>query len=361
MITRKVSLLLMALSLLTAIWLAGCSSDSSTAQPAESGDLNLTDVYGGYTATSEAPGFGDEEILADDDSEPALDEMASSAIVDSLGNLPNRDVYSLELLWGHLQYDSSVTTTTDWSGSLTVERGAIVAVRLINFETGDQIVRPRDTCTVLSWISHTRPYYDGLLVFIYDPNPDSFTTENTVTFATEPYTRTFTMSELDSIDEVVDVGDNQVSISGFKTVLLACQHGFFQGRWKREGDGSHGKFHGRWISADGYLLGHVKGHFGVRDDGEQVLFGKWITQGGSFRGLLRGEWGYDDEAEGVMSTSGWFNGRWDNAAGTRVGDFDANWVAAPPLRGNPHHSDNVEQYRHKGWGLWRGQWQEVCD
>lgn len=334
----------------------GCS-DQSTGNETPSGDeLNLTDTYGGYKATSEAPGFGDAEILGQEGGEPANDPMSLSPQVDSLRNLGDRDVYSLELLWGRLQYDSLATEFTDWSGSLEVERGAIVGIRLIQFEADDQIVRPRDTCTTLEWVSKTITHYDGILVYIYDPEPDSFATENTLTLTTTPYSRVFGMSELDSISEMVDVGDNQVSINGFKTELMACQNGYFQGRWRRQGNGDRGRFDGRWISEDGYLMGHVKGHFGVRDDGEQVIFGKWIGVGGAFRGLMRGVWGSEADVDSPEATSGWMSGRWDNAAGTRLGDFGGDWVATNRYNNQGENSGEA----HRGHGLHRGQWQEAC-
>jgi hypothetical protein len=264
-------------------------------------------------------------------------------------------------MWGQLEYDSSVTTPTDWSGSLRVERGAIVAARLLAFDRGDHLLRPRGNHQELAWISKTGPHYDGILVFIYDPEPDSFETENTVTLTTEPYSRTLTMSELEHIDEIVDVGENKVSISGFLTAPLECQHGFFQGKWKRLGKGDRGNFHGRWISDDGYLMGHLRGHFGIRDDGEQVLFGKWIGVGGAFRGLLRGEWGFTDALDAESAQTGWFTGGWHNAAGNRVGDFEGDWIAAPPRPQPGNGNGNANGIHRHGHGLWRGQWQEICE
>jgi hypothetical protein len=360
MTTNRLDFWLAAGALLSLLILSGCSDSAPSSQLVDDSQLNLTDTYGGYTAAGEPPGFGDEEILTADNSQPAEDAMANSAVVDSLKRLADRDVYSLELLWGNLEFDSSATEITDWSGSLSVERGAIVAVRLIAFERGDRLIRPRRVCSHLEWVSYTLPHFDGMLVFIYDPQPDSFATENQVTFSTTPYSRTFTMSELASLDTVIDVGENQLSISSFKTEPLACQNGFFQGRWHRQGKGDSGKFHGRWLSADGYLLGHVKGHFGIRDDGEQVLFGKWIGLGGSCRGLLRGEWGFDPQNNDRSAALGWFAGEWDNAAGTRTGDFEGNWIAAPP-RTIANEFGNDRGGRGHGHGLWRGQWAEICE
>lgn len=361
MFSRTLIVTLVSTLLLAMLAVVGCSDDIATSEPVPDSELNLTDAYGGYTATSEAPGFGDPEMLAGDNSEPALDEMAASGVVDSLKNLADRDIYSLELLWGNLEFDSAFGEVTDWMGSLAVERGAIVAARLIAFDRGDHIIRPRPDCMTLEWGSVTGPHFDGILVFIVDPEPDSFATENSVTFSTAPYTRTLTMSELAAIDEVVDVGENQVSINGFLTVPLECQQGFFQGRWMWLDKHERGRFDGRWLSDDGYLMGHAKGHFGVRDDGERVLFGKWIGLGGAFRGLLRGEWGYDVTLADSDVPTGWFSGRWDNASGTRLGGFEGNWIASSPHLPNENANERaVENARH-GHGFWRGQWYEICE
>jgi hypothetical protein len=360
----KTPLIVIALFSLTLLWIGGCSDDVTQSVPEGEETLNLTDTYGGYTPTSEAPGFGDSEILALEGSEPAEDPLARSPLIDSLNRLENVDVYSLELLWGQLEFDSTVTEITDWSGSLAVERGAVIAARLICFDHGDHLVRPRGRPRMLEWKSQTAPHYDGILVFIYDPQPDSFDTENTVTFTTEPYSRTFTMSELVSIEEIVDVGDNQVSITAFLSEPLECGKGFMAGRWHRHPHGDKGRFHGHWISADGYILGHLKGHYGTRDDGEQVMFGKWIGIGGAFRGLLRGHWGYEDGTEDPERCCGWFDGRWDNAAGTKLGSYEGKWFASPPPPRDgegPQGNGQGNAHGRGGKGEFRGHWWEICD
>lgn len=380
MTATQLKLALLTLLAMGLFVLQGCSNDTTQSTNTDDEVLNLTDTYGGYQPTSEAPGFGDPEILAMEQSQPAGDSYANSALVDSLRNLVNRDVYSLEILWGKLQFDSSATEITDWSGSLSVERGAIVAARLIRFEPGDHLVRPRPNGQTLEWESQTLGSFDGLLVFVYDPQPDSFDNENTLTLTTAPYSRTFTMGELASIEEVVDVGENQISLTGFQTVPLDCGEGFLEGRWTRLPN-ERGNFKGHWISSDGYLLGHVQGHFGVDPSGENVLFGKWIGIGGAFRGLLRGTWGADD----VDGAQGWFNGRWDNAVGTKVGDFGGSWVSvAPPIGtgdgngisngngdgdgvcdstgvANGDGTGSSDRAHRVGHGTFRGQWQEVCE
>ena len=347
---------------------AGCS-DSGT--KSNNTDNNLTDDFGGYKPTNESPAFGDPTIMSMNADVDAEDEIGSSSLVDSLNNAPNRNIYSVELAWGHLQYDSSETAVTDWSGSLSVKRGAIVAIRLIGFEAGDHIVRPRNSAKELQWVSHTREHFDGMLVYVYDPRVADSAAPNGLTFATTPFTRTFEMSELDSISEIVNVGSNQFSINAFKVERLECGEGFLDGKWMRNADDDkQGKFMGRWISKDGVLWGHFKGHFGVREDGSHLLFGKWISAQhpgdndppGTFRGLLRGEWDVYDPADSTQDNRGWFRGDIFNRELTKIGRLEGHWVAVAPHMGAREGMGGMNSGNgRKGHGFVRGQWFEICN
>ncbi|MCX6833352.1 MAG: hypothetical protein NT028_14715 [candidate division Zixibacteria bacterium] len=363
------TLIFLVSSLFLALLIAGCSD--STTKTDTTGDTNLTDSFGGYKPTAESPAFGDNELMNLPGGMDAEDATGSTALVDSLAS-PNRaNIYSVELAWGHLQYDSTENVITNWSGSLSLERGAIVAVRLLRFEAGDHIVRPRTSPTLLEWVSHTREYFDGMLVYIYDPQPLSFGTPNTLTFATGPYTLTFAMADLDSLNEVVDVGANQFSINAFKVERLACGEGYIDGKWIRNNiENERGVFMGRWISKDGLLRGHVKGHFGARDDGSRVLFGKWISAGlpgdsaaaGAFRGLLRGTWGYAPDVDPDLMDRGGFRGEIYDRTLTTVGHFAGRWLAVVPGHngGDTGNGNGNDHMRGKGHGFMRGVWQQEC-
>ncbi|MGB5105790.1 MAG: hypothetical protein WBP29_04920 [Candidatus Zixiibacteriota bacterium] len=350
----QVKLLFFAVTAAFTLWLTGCSDNEVAPQQNE--DVNLTDNFGGYKATNEQPAFGDPEIASLEGSEEANDPMMGTSEVDSIMHLPDVDVYSAEFLWGHLELDSSETAVTDWSGSITVARGAIIAVRLIRFDAGDYIIRPRFLRSELKFVSMTRPSFDGLLVYVYNPTPTLFDSENTLTFASGPYTRTFTMTELGGISEIVDVDNNQFSINGFKVERLECGDGFFEGKWVRpSSERGRGSFVGRWISQDGLMLGHVHGHFGTRDDGSQVLFGKWISVAGVFRGFLRGEWGIGTEEDPAATHKGWTEGEIFNREEVVVGDFNAIWVARQHP-GNGNNNDRAAKH-----GYFRGQWSQICE
>ncbi len=348
----------------------GCSGDSTTSAPAEEPELNLTDEFGGYKATDESPAFGDADIVALGEDESANDPMANSAEVEQIRQLAEVDVYSVELLWGKLEFDSNETVVTDWSGKLSVERGAIVAVRLIKFEGGDFLIRPRTSRTELAFQSFTLPAYDGILVYVYDPEPSTFDSENTLTFDTEPYSQTYSMSELADLQEIVDVGNNQVSVTAMKLDRLECGEGYLEGRWIRQGrDGKRGNFYGRWIGADGRSAGHIRGHFGERD-GEQVFFGKWISLGGQFRGLLKGTWGYGNDEMPDADYLGWFRGIYADAGGAELGELQGGWVARNPAVGPADdefepgdfgQDDRNGRHAGRGYGGFRGQWNANCD
>ncbi|MBK7091148.1 MAG: hypothetical protein IPH59_05430 [bacterium] len=351
----KIRILLFGVLALLVVGLIGCSDNNVTPEQGDDESINLTDNFGGYKATDEQPAFGDPDIASLEGSAEANDPIMLNPDVDSITKLLDIGVYSVEFLWGHLELDSTEVAVTDWSGSLTLERGAIVAVRLIRFEAGDFIVRPRLSRTVLEFESKTRPSFDGMLVYIYDPTPSVFDTENTLTFTSGPITQTFTMSELASISTVTDVGSNQFSVNGFKIERLACGEGYLEGRWIRPASvRGQGTFVGRWISEDGLMLGHVRGHFGNREDDVQVLFGKWISVAGLFRGFLKGEWGYGTDDDPSATDKGWLSGDIFNREAVAVGEFDANWVA----RERPGNGNNDRAAKH---GYFRGQWSQNCE
>ncbi len=359
-------LFLIGLVLVLGVWMVGCSDKSSQSDNTTTEELNLTDDFGGYKATDESPAFGDDAMMELEGSVDADDPLRLRPDVDSLRQrLIDVKVYSVEFLWGHLELDSTEVDITDWSGSIAVERGGIVAVRLIRFEPGDHIVRPRLYRTELDFASFTRPSFDGLLLFIYDPEPDSFDTENTLTFTSGPYTRTFTMSELEQISEVVDVGDNQFSVNAFRVDQFACGEGFFEGRWVRPAsDKGLGTFVGWWISQDGLLLGHLHGHFGQRIDGAEVMFGKWISAAGLFRGFLRGQWGFGSDEDPANTDLGWYEGQLYNRDEVVIGGYEGNWMAKEQPgnhgNGNGDNDDRADSRRAKH-GYFRGQWSLNCE
>ncbi len=126
---------------------------------------------------------------------------------------------------------------------------------------------------------------------------------------------------------------------------------------------------GRWISKDGLLFGHFKGHFGVRSDGSHVMFGKWIGVDGRFRGLLRGTWAVDVGSDSSLLNSGTFQGDISRPDSSTIGTFEGNWIATISVSGRNHegngHGDDedslsVGEENGRGHGFMRGQWAVPC-
>ncbi len=312
----------------------------------ESPDLN--DPYGGFNLADEAPAF-DDPLIAKEFSgaeETSYDDPMTTN--DSVVNMesPDRGRLFLRITWGNLERDSTIDFATDFSGSLMVDRGAVLLKRLIRFDKGDRII-PRTRPNILEWISHTGPAFDGILVRVF-PMPSTSAmhaandTMRIVTFSTGPLTESFTLEELKDIHKVFPVDDagNAVSFDAVYIMPHACPHGFLGGIWKNNPDTAGGFFRGKWISHNGALLGHMKGFYGVNKNGENVFFGKYIDLSGRFRGILRGHYGrLNADGPGV------FSGIW----------MDSNLRICGGIMGIWKTSNKID-----GGGFFRGMWKKHC-
>lgn len=388
-------------SLLLAAALFGCengSGPSTPGIPSVSGGVDLNAEYGGLTFEDEEPAFGEpalfaNEILAEDS--PFEDEFARNFDVARLRSREGTRVFMLRIKWGRLLPPRDGESTAcrnydalDWSGSLSVRRGAIILKRTILFEPGDYI-HERQDMRLLEWTSTTagsltpptRPHYDGIVVEIIDPiMPDSVDCgggygngdygrdcpPNQVTFTTPHYTRVLTMDELISISELVYVYRCYIGVSfdGFLRPDAPCPQGFLSGIWEPispettsppppdstynaiamagEGREVRGHFYGNWIQAGGALAGHLRGVYGINSAGRQVFFGKYIDLSGNFKGILKGTYGSMSYAP-YGETAGYFEGEWINEHRTLNGHLKGHWATGLA-----------------GPGIFHGRWNTDC-
>ncbi len=345
--------------------MTGCSSNDNPAgadNNSAAEQLDLESSFGGYAMTGEEPGFGDDELLKnEDDGVEANDEVDEDPDLFDVASSDSTDVYSVRLSWGMLEGDSTVAALADWSGSISLSvDGAIVVERIVRFERDDYIVRPRADRMVVDLVSHTTAHFDGVLLTLYDPE-DLLTSQNKasvvneLTIALGTFELTYLLSDLDSLDEIIDVDDagNQLSIQAFR-VTDFCPRGFISGRWAPTSAG-RGVFRGRWTSRFGLSHGWLKGHWGTNDEGKQVFFGKYIGQNGEPRGLLRGHWDHAPDRPG-----GWFKGGWHGASGI-AGGLRGVW-SAPRNNGNdPALTDSAEFSQPGKAGFFHGKWRANCD
>ncbi|NIP41640.1 MAG: hypothetical protein GWO41_11255 [candidate division Zixibacteria bacterium] len=359
---KKAIIITLALTLAGLFILTGCS-DNSASNDAESSFLNMDDFFGGYSPTDEAPAFGDEEISRNfPEPEVVSSELNRFNDLDSIQGEPDVSVYSMRILWGMLEYDPTITSLTDWSGSLTVDTGCIRVINKVLFEPlQDYLVRPRISCRFLEWVSFTSVHYDGIQVFLYFRNSVTDPATTQVVFETGPFSRTFALSELDSLSETVDVDNlgNKVFIEAEKLWRLDCPEGYLEGRWIRSGyQRIYGQFYGRFLSLDGLFLGHVKGHWGVNSEGEKLFFGKWINHLGRFQGFLRGNWGFDASVDEIES-AGWFDGNYFSASLRNLGTLNGNWVSHH--RGSMPTSGATDKVPKQARGFFHGIWKQYCN
>jgi hypothetical protein len=306
---------------LTAFLVSGCIFDSSKRINNDSAQVDVPDLeeeFGGYRPTDEAPGFGDPGMLQEfgEDEEVADLLQNDPQIAEDIGN-SLVEVHFLRITWGNLQWDTTATSILDWSGAAHIDKGTLVLLRTIRFERGDYIHRPRPDRQTLEWTSYTGPHFDGIYVAIVVRPDDTASTEGTLTFSTAPFSRTFTFSELDSVHLVYSVDDqgNEIAFVGHKKELVPCGNGFLEGRWIRT-QRHQGVVKGKWISRDGSLAGHFQGHWGKRNNGQQVFFGKCIGTNGDFKWLIRARWEYSYSRG---EEAGSFVGEWLDRNGQRRG------------------------------------------
>lgn len=313
---------------------------------------NLDDEYGGYNFADEAVGFDDPELLAEfGDDEEFTDPFEGDPTIrvwerDRDGNLRGR-VY-LMITWGNLHRDSTITHWTDWTGSLSVDPGAVLLRQTIRFEPHDRIL-PRTERGLLEWESRTMPCIDGILVRIVpyasptvvDAHGEIDSANTVITFKTEPFSASFTLDKLPNLRRVVTLDDgNAVAFTAVHVPPADCPRGFLRGVWRNHPERPDGRFFGKYISENGVHHGFVKGFYGVNKEGEKLFFGKWISRAGRFRGILIGRYGHFEE-----DGAGWFAGRWIGRDLRVHGELKGEWRRNDECRG----------------GFFRGVWRQNCD
>ena len=307
--------LLLATSAVACVDNASPTADSSTAQSALERD------NGGETTADEPPMFGDETAFQAAGIEAdvaASDSMASDPSVTTIASAPGVASHRVIIIWGKLPADSN-SAARDWSGSLQISRGALVVGRTIGFEDATDHLLPRTSKDIVPFQSVTKPFVDGVALRVLDPSPS----------ATDPLTLTYTpnngatysldLAQLANGPLVVDAGD------GFKIVAAAvrdqdCEHGFMRGRWHQLLP-NLGVYRGLVVGPEGGVIGHVRGIYGQRKNGDDVLFGKFIDDAGHFKGVLAGTYG-----------SGSFDARWLVASGDH-GRIEGKYFESQDVRG----------------------------
>jgi len=338
---------------------SGCQLFESTPTAPENqisdntaGEINLDDEYGGFTFSDEPPAFGEPEsyepLLAE---EPTYDDPYQyTNEYQKCIRARGARVYRLRAIWGHLaglNPDSASTDfcTLDWTGSMHMEGGIIIIEKVIAFDVNDYIERV-DRSTI-SWISHTGPHIDGVQVKIIvpaapiDSTGELYDAVPTLAIETPPFSRKFTIDELDSLAliEPVDRCGNGISIVSYP-INPFRPHGHLMGEWNMvPGDTVYspdstevrgvvlGYYKGIWFSDKGLAAGYLRGVFGINSSGEKVFYGKYVDMSGRFMGILKGNYGKCEDDIDDSLPMGWFRGIWINRWRVVGGELRGHWAA----------------------------------
>jgi hypothetical protein len=361
---------LLVLSLL--FWVLGCYNNSI--DPDEGSEIpNLNHQFGGFENSDEKPAFDDPDLLARVDYNEEFDDpILRSAGVDSLLADNEAGFYHMRIVWGQLCLDTTVTEATDWSGLLSVNKGAEIIRRVIRFESNQDYIHPRTDRKLIEWTSKTSIHNDGIAVDIVIPRPRAVLDSTTViditnegdtlvtilvdttypdsdpvevVFETGPYRSTFTLAEISALDTVIYLEDsNAVAFHALQLDHRPCPRGMISGAWGQDENGQ-GVFEGLWITRNGQVTGFLKGYYGKNDDGLNVFKGKWISRSGLFEGFLTGTYDhYLPDDTDLKRQGGYFRGR----------IFTAERVEIGVLKGKYLRSDFVDA------GFFQGRWRIAC-
>ena len=343
---RKLVIINMAVALLG---LATSCSDNATGTENTTSALTLESEFGGYTATPEV--LADMDLIGEEvGTREYHDAILSLNSVDSVVSDAESGYFHFRAIWGQLCYDSTFTTPTDWTGSLTISQGVEILRKVIRFEPRQDYILERTDRKLIEWVSATTVHNDGIWVDIFIPpvRPQFDTSlidevdslgntipvivvdtvypkpaPVTVSFETGPYSRTFSISELEGLDTIVTLDDsNQVAFQAIKIERVPCPRGVLSGRWGVDEEGEQ-VFRGKWISRHGFIEGYVHGHYGENEAGEKVFFGKWVSESGRFEGFLKGRYGlrpnYHADPMAFHRAGGWFAGHVYSADEAEIG------------------------------------------
>jgi hypothetical protein len=324
------------LALLLVLPAAACL-DSGSGGDNQDVSSALEQPGGGFDTADEPPEFGaqaDFTAAAIESDSAATDALAGDPATAAIDSASAAAGFRMIVAWGKLPADKDATASRDWTGSLKVSRGGLIVRRTIAFEDRTDAVLPRTALDTVSFQSVTRPFVDGLALTVLDPPSATATGSQTLTYTSADGANayTFDLSQLATGPIVVDAGD------GFKMVAIGvhrqatvCDRGFMRGRWHALS--AHlGRFLGVVTDENGAPVGHVRGVYGQRRNGDSVLFGKFIDRDGHFRGLLAGT--FDDHQyqarwidrqgdhgtahgvyfAGATASSGHFLGRWSESS-----------------------------------------------
>ena len=145
----------------------------------------LEQTNGGLTTSDEAPVFGaqaDFTAAAIERDSVATDALAGDPATTAIDTASAAAGFRMLVVWGKIPADRDATVSRDWTGSLKVSRGGLIARRTIAFEDRTDKLLPRASLDAVGFQSVTRPYVDGLALTVLDPPSPTATGSQTLTY-----------------------------------------------------------------------------------------------------------------------------------------------------------------------------------
>jgi hypothetical protein len=283
----------------------------------------LASSYGGHTGGDESPGFGDADLqsFAFQAADPKfIDHMKLNG-----GDARGAERVRIAVMWGYLRPHPDATEAVDWSGSITVTNAGLRVLRRLTFEDESAVVRPRTDIAVVEFNSQTRPHADGLLLdVVLAPSLNPAGGPVSLSLDMAAFSGAITIApgmRATRVDRVDDAG-HVVAYQIIRPDADGCAEGFVRGIWRssRTDDGREvGVLKARVAVDDGRLRGHLRGVFGVRENGHQVWFAKMIDDEGRFLGIVAGRYG-DGKLAGLLIAPG---GKFRGVLRGRYSDVDS--------------------------------------
>jgi hypothetical protein len=291
------------------VGIAACATDSSEPAPTTTGVTSqLAETNGGFTTEDEAPQFGiPEEFTAANievEGANANDTMSTNPTVTGVMAVPTAEVRDVLVMWGHIPAGSG-GELRDWSGSLTLSRGAMVVQRTVAFEANDHLDLPRTSPLAVSFTSHTKPASDCLALRIWDDSASTAPltlTYQSATAAADTYV--IDLNALDAGPIIIDAGNGDKMIAvdlKEPSPAVVCDGGFMHGRFRALVPGL-GFYLGHVLDRTGQVIGDVRGIYG-----KGMIYGKFIDLEGHFVGIINGTYDATDD----------FRARWISLQGDR--------------------------------------------
>ncbi len=316
----RVSLIAATMSL--ALASPACVSDIEPVDPEVAAIADALELEnGGLDMQDELPQFGTPELMGEAELPEVVieDPYEEDVEVQQMQQAPDAVVFRTQILWGQFPFNPDLETPRNWSGAWQVSRGAVVVNKTLAFEGPTDQLLPRPDPQTVPFSSATLPHHDGLRLTIIDPDPLNGT-PLTLTYAT-PDGPVFSLPMVALVNgpvtEEVDGDGNRVVAMAMAQPVDLCAHGMLGGHWRKLASG-RGKFVGPVVDPMGDPIGHVRGIYGRRLNGDRVFFGKYIDTNGKFKGIFKGKYG-----------GGEFQGRWLHQSGD-VGALGGHYVESIP-------------------------------